>query len=39
MARSNARATPADMIRSLAVILIPLVIITMLFTDLPNDHR
>ena len=26
------------MIRSLAVILIPLVIITVLFTDLPNDH-
>jgi len=27
------------MIRSLAVILIPLVIITVLFTDLPDDHQ
>ena len=30
-------ATPGDMIRSLAVILIPLVIITVLFTRLPDD--
>ena len=27
------------MIRSLVVILIPLVIITVLFTDLPDDHQ
>ena len=37
MARANRMATPGDMIRSLAVILIPLVIITVLFTDLPDD--
>ena len=38
MARANRMATPGDMIRSLAVILIPLVIITVLFTDLPDDQ-
>lgn len=37
VARSNRSAGPADMIRSLAVILIPLVIITALFTDLPDE--
>ena len=37
MARSNASAGPGDMIRSLALILVPLVIITVLFTDLPDD--
>ena len=37
MARANRMATPGDMIRSLAVILIPLVILTVLFTDLPDD--
>ena len=37
MARANRMATPGDMIRSLAVILIPLVIITALFTNLPDD--
>jgi hypothetical protein len=37
VARANRTATPGDMIRSLAVILIPLVIITVLFTDLPED--
>lgn len=37
MARANRMATPGDMMRSLAVILIPLVIITVLFTDLPKD--
>jgi Protein of unknown function (DUF4245) len=35
---SRPASTPADMIRSLAVILIPLVILTVLFTDLPKDH-
>lgn len=37
MARANRMATPGDMIRSLAVILIPLVVIAVLFTDLPKD--
>jgi hypothetical protein len=37
VARANRMATPGDMIRSLAVILIPLLIITVLFTDLPDD--
>ncbi len=37
MARSNQGAGPGDMIRSLAVILVPLVIIAALFTDLPDD--
>ena len=37
MARANRMATPGDMIRSLAVILIPLVVITVLFTDLPKS--
>ena len=37
MARANRMATPGDMIRTLAVILIPLVVITVLFTDLPDD--
>lgn len=37
MARANRMATPGDMIRSLAVILIPLVLLTVLFTNLPDD--
>ena len=37
MARANRMATPGDMIRSLAVILIPLVVLTVLFTNLPDD--
>ncbi|HLL61629.1 MAG TPA: DUF4245 domain-containing protein [Propionibacteriaceae bacterium] len=37
MAQANRRATPGDMIRSLAVIIIPLVIVAVLFTDLPDD--
>ena len=37
MARANRMSTPGDMIRSLAVILIPLVVITALFTRLPAD--
>jgi uncharacterized protein DUF4245 len=37
VARANRMATPGDMIRTLAVILIPLVIIAVLFTDLPDD--
>jgi hypothetical protein len=31
-------ATPGDMIRTLAVILVPLVVIAVLFTDLPDDR-
>ena len=38
MAQANRLASPGDMIRSLAVILIPLVILTVLFTDVPKDH-
>jgi hypothetical protein len=38
VAQANRRASPGDMVRSLAVILIPLVIITVLFTDLPEDR-
>jgi hypothetical protein len=37
VARANRMATPGDMIRSLAVILIPLVLLTVLFTNLPDD--
>jgi hypothetical protein len=37
VARSNRSAGPADLLRSLAVILVPLVIITALFTDLPDE--
>jgi Protein of unknown function (DUF4245) len=37
VARANRTATPGDMIRTLAVILVPLVIITVLFTDLPEE--
>jgi Protein of unknown function (DUF4245) len=39
VARANRLASPGDMVRSLAVILIPLVILTVLFTDLPDDHQ
>jgi hypothetical protein len=38
VARSNPMATPGDMIRTLAVILVPLVIIAVLFTDVPDDR-
>jgi Protein of unknown function (DUF4245) len=37
VARANRMATPGDLVRSLAVILIPLFVITVLFTDLPDD--
>jgi hypothetical protein len=37
VARANRMATPGDMIRTLAVILVPLVILAVLFTDLPKD--
>jgi Protein of unknown function (DUF4245) len=38
VAQANRLATPGDMIRSLAVILIPLVVLTVLFTDVPKDR-
>ena len=38
MARAKKPATPADMIRSLAVILVPLLLITLLFTRNLGDH-
>lgn len=38
MARSTRPANPGDMVRSLAVILVPLLIITVLFTRNPDDH-
>lgn len=38
MARPKKPATSGDMIRSLLVILVPLLIITVLFTRLPQDH-
>jgi hypothetical protein len=38
VARLKKPATVGDLIRSLAVILIPLVVITVLFTNLPTDH-
>jgi hypothetical protein len=38
VARANRLTSPGDMVRSLALILIPLVIITVLFTDLPDER-
>lgn len=38
MARAKKPSTTSDMIRSLVVILVPLVIITILFTRLPRDY-
>ena len=38
MARTKRPSTTADLIRSLAVILIPLVLITIVFTNTPDDH-
>jgi hypothetical protein len=38
VARARRQATTGDLIRSLALILIPLVVITVLFTRLPRDH-
>ena len=38
VAQANRTASSGDMIRSLAVILIPLVILTVLFTDVPKDR-
>ena len=38
VARTKRQATAGDMIRSLALILIPLAVITIIFTNTPNDH-
>ena len=38
VARSRKPATTGDLVRSIAVILIPLAVITVLFTRLPKDH-
>jgi hypothetical protein len=38
VAQANRLGSPGDMIRSLAVILIPLVILTALFTDVPKQR-
>ena len=38
VARTKRQATAGDMMRSLALILIPLVVITIIFTNTPNDH-
>jgi len=38
VARTRSQASAGDMIRSLALILIPLVVITIIFTNTPNDH-
>jgi hypothetical protein len=38
VARTKRQASAGDMIRSLALILIPLVVITIIFTNTPDDH-
>jgi hypothetical protein len=38
VARSRKSATTGDLVRTIAVILIPLAVITVLFTRLPKDH-
>jgi hypothetical protein len=38
VARSRKSATIGDLVRTIAVILIPLAVITVLFTRLPKDH-
>ena len=38
VARSRKSATMGDLVRSVAIILIPLAVITVLFTKLPKDH-
>lgn len=38
MARARRSGQTSDMVRSLLVILVPLIIITVLFTRLPSDH-
>jgi hypothetical protein len=38
VARTTRQATAGDMIRSLALIVIPLVVIAIIFTNVPDDH-
>lgn len=38
MARAKKPATTGDMVRSLLVIIIPLLLITIVFTNVPRDH-
>ena len=38
VARTKSQASAGDMIRSLALILIPLVVITIIFTNTPDEH-
>jgi Protein of unknown function (DUF4245) len=38
VARTSRQATAGDMIRSLALILIPVVVIAIIFTNTPDDH-
>jgi hypothetical protein len=38
VARTTRQATVGDMIRSLALIVIPLVVIAVIFTNVPKDH-
>ena len=38
VARAARQATAGDMIRSLALIVIPLIAIAIIFTDVPDDH-
>ena len=38
VARTTRQSTAGDLIRSLALIVIPLIVIAVIFTDLPDDH-
>jgi hypothetical protein len=38
VARTTRQTTAGDLIRSLALLLIPLVVITIIFTNVPEDH-
>jgi Protein of unknown function (DUF4245) len=38
VARTTRQATASDMIRSLALIVIPLIVIAVIFTNVPDDH-
>ena len=38
VARTTRQSTAGDMIRSLALIVIPLIVIVVIFTDVPDDH-
>jgi hypothetical protein len=38
VARTTRQSTAGDLIRSLALIVIPLIVIAVIFTDVPDDH-